>query len=82
MQGFDVAGRPNYSFCGSDYDSAVTDSHAIIIGTEWDEYISANYRNLRDKMNKDRALLFDMRSIIDADKIKHLGFEKVFKLGN
>ena len=82
MQGFDIGWRQNYTFCGSDYDAAVIDSNAIIIGTEWDEYQTTNYRNIRDKMNKDRALLFDFRSIIDMESVKHVGFEKVFKLGN
>lgn len=54
-------------FCGSDYTKAVTNSHAIVIGTEWDEYTTVNYRELRGLMNKDRALFFDFRSIVDIE---------------
>ncbi|CDW82077.1 uridine diphosphate glucose dehydrogenase [Stylonychia lemnae] len=82
MQGFDIAERFNFQFCGSDYNKAVANSNAIIIGTEWDEYITTNYRNIRDQMNQSRALFFDLRSIVDEEPLKYLGFEKVFKLGN
>ncbi|CDW90032.1 udp-glucose 6-dehydrogenase-like [Stylonychia lemnae] len=82
MQGFSIAEKLNFEFCGSDYSKAVKDSNAIIIGTDWDEYITTNYRNMRDQMNNDKALFFDLRSIIDQQAINFLGFEKVFKLGN
>jgi hypothetical protein len=40
MQGFNIVEKTNYEFCGSDYTKAVTGSSAIVIGTEWDEYVT------------------------------------------
>lgn len=82
MQGFNIAERLNYEFCGSDYTKTITGTSAIVIGTEWDEYITANYRELRGMMNKDKAVFYDLRSIVDHNLIKQLNFDKVFKLGN
>ncbi len=35
--------RPNLTFHGNDYISAATDSSAIVVSTEWDEYASMDY---------------------------------------
>lgn len=43
---------------------------AIVIGTEWDEYATANYRELRGLMNRDKALFYDLRSITNSEYIK------------
>jgi UDP-glucose 6-dehydrogenase len=69
MQGFNVTELTNYEYVGNDYNKAVTNSSAIVIGTDWDEYYSANYRELRSLMNKDRAILYDLRSNIDSSHI-------------
>lgn len=82
MQGFDLALHTNYEYCGNNLNKAVENSSALIIGTEWDEYLNANYRDIRSKMNKDRAILYDLRAILDPVYIKSVGFDKVFKLGN
>lgn len=82
MQGFNIVEKSNYTFCGSDYTKTVTNASAIVIGTEWDEYVNCNYRELRGIMNPEKALFFDLRSIIDVETIKSIGFDKVFKLGN
>lgn len=82
MQGFNIVEKSNYTFCGSDYVKAVTNASAIVIGTEWDEYITCNYRELRGMMKQDAALFFDLRSIVDVDTVKSAGFDKIFKLGN
>lgn len=66
MQGFNIIEKSNYQFCGADYKKAVTNSQAIVIGTEWDEYVTANYREFRGLMNKNKALFFDFRSIVDT----------------
>lgn len=82
VQGFNIAEKTNYIFCGSDYTQATKNTSAIVIGTEWDEYQNCNYRQLRDMMNKDQAFFFDLRSYLDPTVIHAAGFDKVFKLGN
>ena len=82
MQGYDLALNTNYEYCGSDLHKAVENSSALIIGTEWDDYVHANYRDIRNRMNKNRAILYDLRAILDPVHIKQIGFDKIFKLGN
>eukprot|EP00347_Sterkiella_histriomuscorum_P009440 403341205 len=82
MQGYNIAEKTNYEFCGSDYQKAVEGTSAIVIGTEWDEYVTANYREFRGLMKQDKAVFYDLRSIVDQEVIKQIGFDKVFKLGN
>ena len=83
MQGFNVAERTNIVFCGKDYVKAVQNSSAIVICTEWDEYLTCNYRSFKEIMKQDENVhIFDFRAIIDPEQIKAAGFTNVFKLGN
>ena len=68
MQGFNIAEKTNYEFVGKDYTKAVQNAQAIVVATEWDEYNTSNqnYRQLRDIMNPEKALLFDFRSMVDT----------------
>jgi UDP-glucose 6-dehydrogenase len=50
MQGFNIAEKTNYQFVADDYTKAVTNSSAILICTEWDEYLNCNYRQFRELM--------------------------------
>lgn len=43
IQGLDLTGQSNYLFCGSDMMRAATDSHAVIVSTEWEEYATCDY---------------------------------------
>lgn len=71
MQGFNVAERTNIHFCGNDYVKAVTNSSAIVICTEWDEYATCNYRHFKELMKQDENVhVFDFRSIIDPELIR------------
>lgn len=44
MQGFHIAERKNIQFVGNDFVKAVTNSSAIVVCTEWDDYQTCNYR--------------------------------------
>ncbi|MED6194415.1 UDP-glucose 6-dehydrogenase 1 [Stylosanthes scabra] len=57
----------------SDAYQAVKDSHGICILTEWDEFKKLDYQKVFDSMQKP-AFVFDGRNIVDADKLRKIGF--------
>ncbi|CEL95669.1 unnamed protein product [Vitrella brassicaformis CCMP3155] len=61
-------------FWEEDAESAVQDSHAILILTEWDAFKGYDYSLFRKRMRKP-AFLFDGRNILDHDKLADIGFE-------
>ena len=52
---------------------AVEGSHAVAILTEWDEFISYDWKRIYDSMQKP-AFIFDGRNILNKDKIESIGF--------
>ncbi len=60
--------------------SAVEDSHAIIILTEWKEFENIDWEKILKKMKKP-AWIFDTRSLIDVQKAEASGFN-VWQIGN
>ena len=54
------------------YDSC-KGSHAIAILTEWDEFISLDWKKIYKNMNKP-AFIFDGRNILDRNSIEKIGF--------
>ena len=52
---------------------AVRDAHAIVINTEWDEFITLDYASFYPIMKKP-AYIFDGRNILDEKAIPKLGF--------
>ncbi|VDM44043.1 unnamed protein product [Toxocara canis] len=59
---------------------AVTDSHAIVILTEWDEFKEYDYKRLYSLMTHP-ASVFDGRLIVDQKKLRNIGF-RVFAIGS
>ncbi|KAL4230560.1 hypothetical protein ACF0H5_010940 [Mactra antiquata] len=58
--------------CNDPYVTA-EDSYAIVICTEWDEFVTYDYKRLYDTMLKP-AYVFDGRLILDHEKLINLGF--------
>lgn len=58
--------------CGSEYEAA-RDSHAIIICTEWERFKHLDYLSIFNSMIKP-AFIFDGRLILDAEKLRAIGF--------
>jgi len=58
---------------------ACKDSHAIAVLTEWDEFKDYDWQKIYDNMLKP-AFVFDGRNILDANKLKKIGF-KVYSIG-
>ena len=54
------------------YDACKND-HAIAILTEWDEFKSYDWKRIYEAMQKP-AFIFDGRNILDAQKMKDIGF--------
>ena len=63
----------NVSFCNS-IDKAIQNSDLIIIHTEWNDFKSINFKKI---LKKRRVIIFDMRNIYSASKIKEQGFKYV-----
>jgi UDPglucose 6-dehydrogenase len=63
----------------SDPYEACQDAHAVAVLTEWDEFKGYNWQRIFDNMKKP-AFVFDGRNILDAEKLRKIGF-KVFLIG-
>ncbi|XP_055909547.1 UDP-glucose 6-dehydrogenase [Eupeodes corollae] len=57
----------------SDPYSAVRDTHAIVLCTEWDEFVALDYKRIYQSMMKP-AYIFDGRKILDHEKLLQIGF--------
>lgn len=57
----------------SDPYSAVRGTHAIVLCTEWDEFIGLDYKRIFQSMMKP-AYIFDGRKILDHDHLQQIGF--------
>lgn len=53
--------------------SATKSTHAIVICTEWDEFVTLDYQRMFDNMLKP-AFIFDGRKILDNAALKRIGF--------
>jgi UDPglucose 6-dehydrogenase len=60
-----VAYKDSYSACKN--------AHAIAILTEWDEFISYDWQEIYDNMQKP-AFVFDGRNVLDRKKMIEIGF--------
>nr|CAG4651708.1 EOG090X03RJ [Triops cancriformis] len=52
---------------------AATSTHAVVILTEWDEFVTLDYERMYQSMLKP-AFLFDGRKILDQQELEKLGF--------
>lgn len=54
------------------YDT-VAQTHAIVVCTEWDEFVAYDYQRIYDRMMKP-AYIFDGRKILDHETLVEIGF--------
>ncbi|XP_019195372.1 PREDICTED: UDP-glucose 6-dehydrogenase 1-like [Ipomoea nil] len=52
---------------------ATKDAHAVCILTEWDEFKNLDFKRIHDNMQKP-AFIFDGRNIVNAEKLREIGF--------
>ena len=55
---------------------AVTDSHCVVVLTEWDEFKAVNFKKVYSLMHKP-ASLFDGRNILNLNELRSIGFSAV-----
>jgi UDPglucose 6-dehydrogenase len=58
---------------------AAAGAHAIAIMTEWDEFVTLDWKGIFDVMSKP-AFIFDGRNILPHDELRQIGFE-VYAIG-
>ena len=59
--------------CHTDPLSAADGSHAVVVCTEWDEFVSLDYKKIYSTMKKP-AVLFDGRKILHHERLVKIGF--------
>jgi len=64
--------KNNINIYNSAYEAA-KNSDAIVICTEWDEFIHLDYKNIYDNMKKP-AFIFDGRLILKHNNLMKIGF--------
>ncbi|KAG6889936.1 hypothetical protein C0995_013460 [Termitomyces sp. Mi166 len=55
---------------------ACKDADAVVIATEWKEFTEIDWEAVYQSMNKP-AFVFDGRLLVDADKLRKIGFKKI-----
>jgi UDPglucose 6-dehydrogenase len=65
-------GSPQISYAKSPYE-AVKDANALLIITEWDEFIDLDLKRINDEMAN--SIIIDGRNIYIPSKVRDLGFE-------
>jgi UDPglucose 6-dehydrogenase len=68
----DLSSHTRVKICNDAY-SACKDTDAVLILTEWDEFKTLSYDIIFASMNKP-AFIFDGRLILDAKKLRKIGF--------
>ena len=53
--------------------TACQGAHAVVVCTEWDEFLSLDYQRIYDSMQKP-AFIFDGRLLLDHEKLTAIGF--------
>jgi len=72
---YDLKKSPNLDrlTCAKDAYTACEDAHAVVVITEWKEFIGLDYQKIYDKMKKP-SFVFDGRNILPLDDLKGMGF--------
>lgn len=55
-------------------EAACKDADAVVIATEWKEFLQLDWETIYAGMNKP-AFVFDGRLIVDAEKLRKIGFK-------
>jgi len=74
---FYLKGNENVEYVDSKYD-ALTDSDAMILVTEWKEFRSPDFEEIKQRLNS--AVIFDGRNQYNREKLTNDGFE-YFEIG-
>lgn len=69
---FYLKGQPNIEYFSSKY-SALTDADAMLLVTEWKEFRSPDFDEIKQQLKN--PIIFDGRNQYNAVKLKEMGFE-------
>jgi len=72
MLNFPVTVKKRVSICNSAME-ACKDTEAVVIATDWNEFKDIDWKPVYDRMKKP-AFIFDGRLLLDADKLRKIGF--------
>ena len=64
-------------FCGNDSLTAAQGAQAVVIATEWDQFLDYDLREIRSVMNEEDPQLYDLRCYMNRDKMLS-AFDRVF----
>jgi len=64
---------PDSVSCCPDPYSAAEGAHAVVVCTEWDQFLELDYKRIYKSMSKP-AFLFDGRKILDHEELIRIGF--------
>ncbi|XP_014665392.1 PREDICTED: UDP-glucose 6-dehydrogenase-like [Priapulus caudatus] len=53
--------------------AACSECHAVVVCTEWDQFVTLDYQRIYDKMLKP-AFIFDGRMLLDCTRLQEIGF--------
>jgi UDPglucose 6-dehydrogenase len=59
--------------CGADAYDVAQQAHALIVATDWPEFLNLDWKRIRDSMA--RPIVFDGRNVLSPSEMKGLGFE-------
>lgn len=77
LKNTDVTGNPDQvlqaiNIHNNPYDTT-NNAHALVICTEWDEFLTLDYKKIYDHMFKP-AFIFDGRKMLNVEKLQNIGF--------
>ncbi|MGC8660254.1 MAG: UDP binding domain-containing protein, partial [Desulfomonilaceae bacterium] len=58
---------------------AASGAHAVVIATDWNEFLMLDYKRIYESMEKP-AFIFDGRNLLDHQKLYEIGFS-VHRIG-
>lgn len=64
-------------FCGDDFMKAVSGASALVIATEWDEFLKYDLAKIRKAMRSDNATIYDFRCYMEKTNMT-ANFDAVF----
>ena len=76
MADFDVSRSPVQKYVNIVHNSieACKDKEAVVVATEWKEFLEIDWQEVYNHMSKP-AFVFDGRLLVDAEKLKKIGFK-------
>ncbi len=66
----------NHVICSDSAEQAISGSHAVILTTEWEQFIKLDWQKLKELM-KEPYLIIDGRNCLPAEKLRQFGYRYI-----